>query len=252
MVEEVAEFFKKILSLPSISQPGKLYEFFIKNKNNLAIILSKEGGLDKFAGLIETLSHGCGANIATQANIALYQALIDDPIDQILFSVYHQRILLPILNYGGDRLGSNLTGINPLNDHALKRNYIAPAGLLKAIREEFQKDGQIITSPMLFISQTQKGKADNYANELTEILCDKYPKTEEFNEVAADLATYIVIKSSMPHLLNNSYLSDFDSKRCEELIKMAQEECRASNIKPNSSGHGFSIVRNTGKIITRG
>ena len=40
---------------------------------------SKEDGLDKFAGALQTLSHGCFANIGTQVRKATIAALITDP-----------------------------------------------------------------------------------------------------------------------------------------------------------------------------
>ncbi len=157
-VEKVSEFFERALN-PELANPqititadnriinhenqAKLTSFFNSNKNLLASLFQKEEGLDNFAGTISSLGDGCVANIATQAKIALYQSLITDPYDQILFGTFKEKISGAILNSGGDLLTGSAEGINVFNNNDINRNFISPNGLLTALAEEFYANGKI-------------------------------------------------------------------------------------------------------------
>ncbi len=266
---EVADFFKKILRLEDSidSRTGeivhaikpdnqaKLYDFFFENRNELAFLFQQENGLDKFSGTIGSLGDGCVANIATQAKVALYQTLIKDNIDQILYSVFVERFSTPILNDGNsDHLGGSRTGTDPLENSHINNHLISPNGLIKVLIEEFYKNEEMVRNPFNFIINFA---AENYRNstdsnlsesdrtlqvekgmkDLRQILMDRS------EEDAASSATSVIVgelSNRLPEeveIFNTKYLKkffdhisniDLDSRQKMENLEMSSQDDRTT------------------------
>ena len=235
--EKVSEFFERALN-PELANPqttitannriinqenqAKLTSFFYSNKNLLASLFQKEEGLDNFAGTISSLEHGCVANIATQAKIALYQSLITDPYDQILFGAFKEKISGAILNSGGDLLTGSAEGINVFNNHDINKNFISPNGLLTALAEEFYANGKIKKNTVEFIEK-EFGK-DGRNNLVESILENDH---ESFDLKMAKISTYFILQKTLPDLCENKYLT----KPKADYLEIIQE---AVKLNPNA------------------
>ena len=215
----------------------KMQNFFTANKDLLALLFQQEEGLDNFTGTIVTLGDGCGANIATQSKVSLYQSLITDPCDQVLFGAFKTKISGAILNSGSDLLTGSLLGINIFQDHNINKNFISPNGLLTALSEEFFYNGKIIKNAVEFI----KNEAGEEARDnLAESICEKDPTT--FNQELARVAAYITLEKTIPALCENKYLS---KPRAEylEIVREGQKTAAGTGLAveeiiltlPNSS-----------------
>ena len=178
--------------------------------------------MDNFAGTISSLGHGCVANIATQAKIALYQSLITDPYDQILFGAFKEKISGAILNSGGDLLTGSAEGINVFNNHDINKNFISPNGLLTALAEEFYANGKIKKNAVEFIEK-EFGK-DGRNNLVGSILENDH---ESFDQEMAKISAYVILQKPLPDLCENKYLT----KPKADYLEIIQE---AVKLNPNS------------------
>lgn len=237
--QRLAELFKETLSLEDEIKDKKqdnLATFFSRDKHLLARLLEQPQGLDKFSAAIRSIADGCYANIGTQVRIALSASLISDPYDQVLFSVFNDKISTPIINKeaGGVDHALEDTGAGEIfNYNAVNKQFLSPIGLVKAIEREFF-DGNIkIRDPLLLI-ETKLGKEwkETLGNEL---LGDDF-SAERLNEGSSKIVTYLVIQNTIPSLLNHEYLAEF-KQSCESLLKITdqkmkiQEEVRKESAK---------------------
>ncbi len=208
--QDVAEFFKKALNLTdaiSSDNQDKLLLLFQNRRNDLAFLLQKDEGRDQLYSIIHALGDGCVANIANHVNNALYQSLINDSCDQALYGVFHEKISTPILNSGKDYLGGYWERTNIFNNPSILPSLISPNGLIKALEERFFKDGKIITSSWDFIEE-KLGK------DLRDKLCEEC----NYDDVhSAKIAAYIILKETVPEILESKYLRTFKESFGREL-----------------------------------
>ena len=204
--DEVAQFFQNSLKLESpisSDNSSKLLNFFKTNRDQLAFLFQQENGFDKFAGVITSLGDGCVANIATQSKIALYQSIITNPCDQVLFATFQEKISTPILNSGGDRLTGSASGIDIFKTTAITESLISPDGLANALQEQFFKDGEKIRDSWELIG-LEIGEGERLY--LLENLLESNP--QDFEKKAAQIAAYIILQKTCPELLESRYLGE--------------------------------------------
>ena len=204
--DEVAQFFQNSLKLESpisSDNSSKLLNFFKTNRDQLAFLFQQENGFDKFAGVITSLGDGCVANIATQSKIALYQSIITNPCDQVLFATFQEKISTPILNSGGDRLTGSASGIDIFKTTAITESLISPDGLANALQEQFFKDGKKIRDSWELIG-LEIGEGERLY--LLENLLESNP--QDFEKKAAQIAAYIILQKTCPELLESRYLGE--------------------------------------------
>jgi uncharacterized membrane protein YheB (UPF0754 family) len=208
-------FYQKAMKLGHTideSEKKKLCEFFKGNKNEVALLFSREGGLDKFAGCIGALGDGCVANIATQVKDSLYTTLITDPSDQKLYLCFSGKIAAPILNSGGDHLGGSATGTDVFNNHTINRSCISPIGFFKELEKEFNIDKNGTYSQNALKVMLGEGRF----NSVYDILDPDFDN-QNLPKDLAELATHLTIKATIPTLLDNKYLQPLKDK-CEGLL----------------------------------
>ena len=131
----VINFLAEVLTMPDLptatnsENKTKLLEFFEREKAQLAYLFSQENGVKDFAAIIVTLADGCVHNIGTQFNLALYQILLkDQPLPvRILYRLFNQEIIIPILNRGGDVIGIDS---KPLDNKVVREQFLSPLGLV--------------------------------------------------------------------------------------------------------------------------
>jgi hypothetical protein len=219
----VAEFFKLALNLEDeISQDNqnKLKDFFEVNKNEVALLFAKPGGLEKFVGIIGALGEGCVANIATFCKIAVNEALIEDVVAQILYPIFTDKIFTPLSHKSeGDILGGSAAGADIFGNFRVRESLISPEALFTEIQKQFYDDGKKIRDSWEFIKNfvgddVTNGILENYSNE------NDYDFTN-LEQFASQAAAYLVIKNSIPEILENQYSKSFKEK-FEEVIKKAE------------------------------
>ena len=246
-VENVINFFTKALGNEEEilqGQSQKLTTFFAANKNLLAILFAKDGGLDQFARIAAELTQGCVANIATQFRNALYASLLEDShANQALFGLFQEKIANPILNSGGDHLTGSPTGINIFTDHFIAQNYISPNGLAKALAKEFYDSDQRkpqIRSTSLVLCELLEEDGEEKAVKLfeEENSIKNALKRTNIDEIAADLAAYLILQKvdRNKNILESKCLADFKSEMESVLqtISMRQEQSPNPNTSPQT------------------
>ncbi len=238
-ISDIVNFFEKALNQePEITDQNrvlgneinnrKLADFFRANKQFLAYLFSKDEGIDKFVGIIFALGDGCVANIATQANIALYHSLfesINNPCAEVLFQTFLEKVATPIINSGSDRLMGNATGIDILN--SLTSQYLlSPRGLVAGIAKNFFENGKNKREAENFI-KNELNMAEDAFYELRADIFENHQ--ENYPKFIAEIATYIILKKTLPDILRTRDLHNF----CEQM---------PSAIKQNQS---FSTISST-------
>ena len=238
---EIAAFFEKLLGLESeisLDNQPKLRDFFCANKGLLATLFMQKDGLDKFAAVIESLGDGCVANLATQFKIALYQNLITDDCDQVLMSVFQEKIATPILNSGTDLLTGSSSGIEIFLVSQINNSKISPNGLVEALAGEFFKDGKKLRDVWEFFEK-------KLGSDAREILLEKAIELNSGNleNDAAKIATYLILQSTIPNILESKSLEGFRNLygdiitniNCVFKDYMVFEETKSNEMVPNSS-----------------
>jgi len=239
---EIAAFFEKLLGLESeisLDNRPKLRDFFCANKGLLATLFMQKDGLDKFAAVIESLGDGCVANLATQFKISLYQNLITDDCDQVLMSVFQEKIATPILNSGTeDLLTGSSSGIEIFSVSQINNSKISPNGLVEALAGEFFKDGKKLRDLWEFFEK-------KLGSDAREILFEKAIELNSGNleNDAAKIATYLILQSTIPNILESKSLEGFrniygdivTNINCVFKDDMVFEETKSNEMVPNSS-----------------
>ncbi len=225
--DDVASFFENALGLEGeINSTNRkiLKDFFNRDKFLLASLLQKNGGLDKFSGIITSLADGCFANIGTQSRIALCSSLIPDRKNQILFSVFQEKINQPILNItmvDHPEAGSDFKTI--FEDVRINENFISPTGLVKSLCEEFYKNGKILRNAWEEVINPEMTGVSGSLLEIFEKIAEKTGgiTTQKIDEQAAKIAAYIILEGTLPQVLNSKYLKQF-KEESESLIEGAR------------------------------
>lgn len=246
--EAVFNFFKndlKCIGDETTSQNrAKLSEFFKLHKAELAFLFSKENGIDEFVSTISTLADGCAANIGTHFNNALLSSLLKDSGDKseynkVLYSVFVEKVVTPFFNtadhvHGGER--QHMQGADVLNHPAMKRELLlSPVALVERIKYEFHHEEvggvrrNMDPTPVL-----RTGLGDDVATELSSI-------AGVTPESLSKIATYLVLKHTLPELLENRHLVGFKSS-CERAIEASKRSATTSaTIASSSTAGGVGI-----------
>ena len=209
---ELADFFYEIFHLEdkiNDREAANLLTFFNRDKDILATLLCQEGGLDNISSTLRTLSHGCFANIGAQIKKATISCLIEDPIYEVLFLVYDEKISNPILldpKIGVDHPDPELGIKGMFHYNKVNENYISPAGRFKVIEEEFYKNGYKPRQSDDFITnilRTRYVHSEEESQQISQQLqldimgedfaCSK----EELESEKARIASYLII-SNLP------------------------------------------------------
>jgi hypothetical protein len=232
---KIAEFFEKLLGLESeisLNNRPKLRDFFLANKDLLATLFMQKDGLDKFAAVIESLGDGCVANLATQFKISLYQNLITDDCDQVLMSVFQEKIATPILNSETDLLTGSSSGIEIFSVIQINNSKISPNGLVGALTEEFFKDDKKLRDVWEFFGKKLGGDA-------REILLEKAIELNLGNleNEAAKIAAYLILQSTIPQILDSKSLEDFRKTYGDIVTEINPVKAENNDMAP-----GLSII----------
>ena len=240
--DKILTFIGKLIDLNEIneSNKAKLCNFFRASKNNIAAAFQKEGGVNMFKSIITTLADGCAANIGNQFSKAIYQTLIEDPKDSLLFQFFDNKIFLTIINSGGDVLGSNS---DPFTNSTINNNYLSPTGLAFGLSEQFDEldkvEQPIFVSDQFLQEHTKLEEKDVNAAILVMFFSD-----EGGAKKLSAFAAYLVIKGTMPALLKNQHLEKFkeENEKVEleflAAVAVAAEEAAEEAAKP-----GVIVVR---------
>lgn len=235
--EKVVNFIEEILGEKEIiskDSKEKLFRFFRANIIELEFFFRNKDGIDQFTSTIGSVSDGCVANIATQFKILLNQFLIKDTHDQVLYSVFRDKISSPILNSGGDNIGSLSTGADIFSSRIINDSVLSPTGFVNFVTEEFVDNGKIVNNPFNFIRDV----IDNNSEISKQIgLTNDNLIYFDSNEKSAKVATLLAIKLSIPEILDNKYFTDF-KKSCTEIVEEAQTKLDidlAEEQSPNTS-----------------
>jgi hypothetical protein len=200
-------FYKKAMDLGHVidrEQKYKLLDFFKGNKNEIAHVLSIQGGVDELAHCIHSLGDGCVANISTDFKRSLYKILLKDPCDQILYGVFSELFSYIVNNVGGDHLGWNAHASFFDND-TVTETYISPNGLINKVQKAFCDGDQVIIDPWVFLAERI---GENKRQFLYEML-DADGTNHNLSHDAAKMAAFIVIGMTMPALLESRCVRDF-------------------------------------------
>jgi hypothetical protein len=188
--DSTVEFFVRALKInveDIRSGKSKLADFFRNNKKELAKFL-QEGGLAVLDTLLYTHGDGCAKNIGSQFTMALYLHLLNDnSLDLYLYQFVTQKIIVPIVNKGGDIIGAEG---NPFKNSGVRGYYLSPDALIQQLaRSTFFVDGKINNAwPFL------KDKCGVKEEELSELLRLVTEKNEDQMQViAAEIAAFLML-----------------------------------------------------------
>lgn len=205
--EKILNFFKSILGeedFNDISDANKktLIGFFINSKNRITYLLQQEGGLQTFINHLAALNDGCLANIGNHISIALYQSILKNPCDSILYQFLTEQVIIPTLNnpFSDDVIGSEG---NPLINDSVQKCHICAPAMLNGIAKIFYDptlSRPIKRSPFGFIGEI-------LGDEVMENLIINIDANEA---KAAQIAAYLVIK-------NNQVIYNDFKKLCPDI-----------------------------------
>ncbi|MCE3255613.1 MAG: hypothetical protein K0R25_1107 [Rickettsiaceae bacterium] len=219
---EVTEFFKAVLNIDAdINEKNqkKLKELFAENKSELIYLFKIEGTLDRLNSWFYTIGDGCVANIGTQLKNFLFQSLITDPCAQILYPIFCEKIVTPVLNSGGDRLRSSPNGINIFHTDAINNSFIFPNGLVAELKKSLldTQYNELISSLIGGEEQMEK-----LIENLQQIMEDQPHDLATFKENNLDIGAYLVLKKTLPEIFDSEYLKEF-REHCEKIFPYLEE-----------------------------
>lgn len=203
-----------------------IVKIFNDAKFALAKIFATDSGLLEFCHHFFNAKDGCIANIGSHLGMILAKCALLDPADQILFSALYFKVIVPILNSGGDIVGSS----DPLNNDMLKNNNLLIAeNFPNLIKGEFiDKNSKIIYDPWEFILNL-KGKEER--DILLNIVFEN-SNDNNFNDIAASVATSFVMNQVI-----KSFTSEDGKEMGEENIEIlfdffdSAKECVDCNLE---------------------
>jgi len=239
-VKDVANFFAEVLDIKEEfgytdrdakkkrEKQDKLTHFFKGNKILVAHLLERDGGLDQIKDAIRDIGDGCVANIATQFKSAVYRVALGEDFNlAALYGVFRDKISVPILNSGGDRLGGSSEGTDIFTYHLIANSRISPNGLVKALAEEFLGNGTENSS------ETISKKFPDQSHDILENILSEFPEEKDFNQKYAEIATYCVLDEIIPNLLEDRNFSK---------LKKIVDKCRIDTNQPPSTIVGRASV----------
>lgn len=231
---KILNFFRSTLGLEGTinnNNQRSLLDLFRRDKHLLANLFQQDKGLDKFLRAIPSIDHGCFANIGSHIRTAVIEGLITDSCDNKLFSIFYHKVHIPIINQNGvDHPDANSGPGEIFNDSRINELVILPRGLIATLKKEFftKKDHKYtqVSDPYSLIRELE---GDDFSIHLAETLPANHP--ENYQEVAAEIASYLIIKNTLPDFLETRHLKDFKTKSEKmiddvkiEVKKIADEE----------------------------
>ncbi|MES2960991.1 MAG: hypothetical protein V4694_01250 [Pseudomonadota bacterium] len=205
--QEVSSFIKEIID-PSVNLSEenelKLYKSFAANKFKLALIFSEEGGIDRYVGSVgQILKDGCVSNLGTSTGIAVGKFLFAEKCDQNLYSIFVDKIAIPILDSQEDALGADAMGLEIFDSSIINDNYILPKGLALGLQEVFKGGSKRSDAWEVILESIGEEKSQ----QLSANILQNYP--HYYEGTAAKIATYFELQKSLPQLFENEYMWDF-------------------------------------------
>ncbi len=248
--ENILSFFAIIACLePEFikKEEGKLYDFFVKNKDFLKYLFSQKGGLANFLSNIPSLQdEGCSANFANQVRLSAFAAFEPDFAKRSLFVVFYEKLFFPLINSGGDVI---FKYDNPFTNAMIRDVYIEPQAFLSALKKVFydpQYKEKYSAEYHQFIETASPG------------IAEKYHGVENYDEMMAELAAYIILRDNFSEILQDGALVDF-AEKCHEILSTnsplvlsptvedLEEEPSAKGIA-SPVGHKFDTGYNLGDV----
>ena len=146
--------------------------------------------MGNFITTLSTISDGCSANIGNQFHIALYNCLLQDERDAILYQILSEDIIPAILNKGGDIIEFQS---NPLDNNKVKECHYSPEALFNKIAKVFydpEREKKIGRNANDLI----RGKYGDEAHEIIGLLIEG--DNSNFDQNAAQIAAYLTLSHS--------------------------------------------------------
>ena len=129
------------------------------------------------------------ARIGNQFHIALYDCLLQDKSDVILYQILSQDIIPAILNKGGDLIGVQS---NPLDNTYVKDYHYSPEALFNEVAKVFYDP----TKKKPIGRNAADLIKDKYGVEKTHEIIDLLAESKFFNQDAAQIAAYCTLSHS--------------------------------------------------------
>lgn len=192
--EKVVKFFEAITGLDLKKQASKLGDLFEKRKDDLAYLFALPDGITDYIGIIYSIGEGCAANIGTKTNMYILGKLFKDPIDQVLFPFYSEKIFNAATavysQEGKDILGASATGSDIFTNADILNLYIAPEALIAGIADELKEDPKRLIKLIKALADTNE-----FVNYETNML--DFDNKDEAQNVETRLGAYLIIRSLM-------------------------------------------------------
>lgn len=208
---DIFDFFKTVTGLPLAEEDDKLFNLFSKRMQALAWLFSQKDGISDYIMIIRDIGHGCAANIGTKTNLYILGKLLKDPEDQVLYSLFSEKIVVPILNRGQeDRLGSNVEGVDIFADRHVLGSHISIPGLISALSAEFYFNSQMKSNASDLIKKLLPAKE---FRQFYDNLDDIYEEdTTSALSKEAEMASYLILRKTLPELLKDRFCHEFTNE----------------------------------------
>ena len=190
----------------------KLLDLFKGRKEDLTYLFSKENGINDYLLVLNSLGHGCVANIGTMTTLYLNEKLMKTTSARMLYPFFNNRIVIPVLSQrGSDMLGASSRGVDPITDSSIMQNYLSPPGVYESLcsvlkNSDSFRPQDIIQALADDDEQGEYGCAD--------FLFDESVSAEQKTEINAKICAYLIIRDAMPEVFDHpsfeSYKADVE------------------------------------------